>query len=217
MLYSNRFISAVLPPASVLKLIASRTSPYARKARIVLAEKKVEYQMIETSPWDGDNPVHAYSPLGKVPVLILDDGTHIYDSRVIAEYVDLVSPVSRLSPEPARQRIAVRKWEALSDGVCDATAATVMEGRRPPELRSAQWVERQHRKVHEGVAEMSRELGDALWCHADGYSLADIACGCALGYLDLRYAEFDWRNAYPNLERLADKLAKRASFAETGP
>jgi glutathione S-transferase len=203
--------------SSVLTLVASRTSPYARKTRIVLAEKKVEYQMLETSAWEPGNPVHAYSPLGKLPVLILDDGTHLYDSRVIAEYVDLVSPVSRLIPEPARQRIAVRKWEALADGVCDAAAAIVVEGRRPAELRSSEWIERQRRKIHEGVAEMSRELGDGAWCHGDGYSLADIACGCALGYLDLRAPDIEWRVAYPNLARLAEKVAKRSSFADTAP
>jgi len=221
MLYSKRFVfvvsSLLSPRLSVLKLIASRTSPFARKTRIVLAEKKVEYQMVEASAWEPGNPVHAYSPLGKLPVLILDDGTHLYDSRVIAEYVDLVSPVSRLIPEPARQRIAVRKWEALADGVCDAAASIVVEGRRPAELRSNEWIERQQRKIREGVEEMSRELGDGAWCHGDGYSLADIACGCALGYLDLRAADFDWRAAYPNLARLAEKLAKRASFADTAP
>src|SRR5438094_6268465 len=114
-----------------VKLIASQTSPFARKVRIVLAEKKVEYQMIEASAWEAGNPVHAYNPLGKLPVLILDDGTHLYDSRVIVEYIDLVSPVSRLIPEPARQRIAVKKWEALGDGICDATALITVERRRP--------------------------------------------------------------------------------------
>jgi glutathione S-transferase len=148
----------------VLKLIASPTSPYARKARIVLAEKKIEYQMIETSAWEPGNPAHAYNPLGKLPVLILDDGTHLYDSRVIVEYIDLVSPVSRLIPEPARQRIAVKKWEALADGVCDAASAIVLERRRPAREQSDAWIERQRRKIDEGVAELARELGDKAWC-----------------------------------------------------
>ena len=203
--------------SSVLKLIASTTSPYARKVRVALAEKKIEYQVTAAAPWDPGNPVHAYNPLGKLPVLILDDGTHLYDSRVIVEYIDLVSPVSRLIPEPARQRIAVKKWEALADGVCDATAAIVVERRRPTHLQSDEWIERQRRKIREGVADLSRELGDRAWCHGESYSLADIATGCALGYLDLRHAELDWREPYPNLERLADKLGKRASFAETAP
>ena len=201
----------------MLKLIASRTSPYARKVRIVLAEKKVECQVVETSPYEAGNPVHAWNPLGKLPVLILDDGTHLFDSRVIVEYIDLVSPVSRLIPEPARQRIAVKKWEALADGVNDATATIVLERKRPANLQSDEWIARQRRKVGEGVAEFARELGDRAWCYGESFSLADIAVGCALGYLDLRLRELDWRDLNPNLAKLADKLGKRPSFTDTAP
>jgi glutathione S-transferase len=201
----------------VLKLIASRTSPYARKVRVVLAEKKVECQVVETSPYEAGNPVHAWNPLGKLPVLILDDGTHLFDSRVIVEYIDLVSPVSRLIPEPARQRIAVKKWEALADGVNDATATIVLERKRPANLQSDEWIARQRRKVDEGVAEFARELGDRAWCYGESFSLADIAVGCALGYLDLRLREIDWRDLNPNLAKLADKLGKRPSFTDTAP
>jgi glutathione S-transferase len=201
----------------VLKLIASKTSPYARKVRIALAEKKIDYQMVESSAWDAGNPVHAWNPLGKLPVLVLDDGTHLYDSRVIVEYIDLVSPVSRLIPEPARQRIAVKKWEALADGVCDAASAIVVERRRTANLQSDDWIARQRRKIDEGVAELSRELGERAWCYGEACSLADIATGCALGYLDLRATDFDWRDLYPNLARLCDKLGKRPSFADTAP
>ena len=201
----------------MLKLIASSTSPYARKVRIVLAEKKIEYQFVEESPWVPASPVHAYNPLGKVPVLILDDGTALYDSRVIVEYLDNVSPVSHLIPDHARQRIVVKKWEALGDGVCDATAAIVLERRRPAPLQSEEWIGRQQRKIAEGIAELARELEDKPWCNGEGYTLADIATGCALGYLDFRYRELDWREAYPNLTRHADKLSKRASFIDTTP
>lgn len=201
----------------MLKLIASKTSPYARKVRVALAEKKIEYQMVESSGAPADNPLHAWNPLGKLPVLILDDGTHLYDSRVIVEYIDLVSPVSRLIPEPARQRIAVKKWEALGDGICDATSLIVNERRRPANQQSGDWIARQRRKIDEGTGELARELGERAWCYGENYSLADIATGCALGYLDLRYAELDWRDLYPNLARLAEKLGKRVSFADTVP
>lgn len=201
----------------MLKLIASKTSPYARKVRVALAEKKIEYQMVESSGAPADNPLHAWNPLGKLPVLILDDGTHLYDSRVIVEYIDLVSPVSRLIPEPARQRIAVKKWEALGDGICDAASLIVNERRRPANQQSGDWIARQRRKIDEGTGELARELGERAWCYGENYSLADIATGCALGYLDLRYAELDWRDLYPNLARLAEKLGKRVSFADTVP
>jgi glutathione S-transferase len=201
----------------VLKLIASPTSPYVRKVRIALAEKKIEYQMVEASPWDAGNPVHAWSPLGKVPVLVLDDGTHLFDSRVIVEYIDTVSPVSRLIPEPNRQRIEVKRWEALADGICDAMIAVVLESRRPAKQQNKAWIERQQQKIGASVAELSRELEEKNWCDGESYTLADIATGCALGYLDLRNPDLDWRRDYPNLARLADKLSKRSSFQETAP
>ena len=192
-------------------------SPYARKVRIVLAEKKIECQQLEVSPWTPDNPVHGYSPLGKVPVLVLDDGTALFDSRVIVEYLDNVSPVSRLIPEPSRQRIAVRRWEALADGVNEAASTIVLEKRRPSAQQSADWIGRQERKLAEGVAELAGELEEKSWCNGEGYSLADIATGCALGYLDLRHPQLGWRDAYPNLARFQERLAKRPSFADTLP
>src|SRR5690349_22763396 len=134
--------------------------------------------MKDLSPWSGDNPLHAFNPLGKVPVLVLDDGTHLYDSRVIVEYLDTVSPVSRLIPEPARQRIAVRRWEALADGICDAVVLMVREAKRESGRQDPEWIARQHRKVHDGVKAMAGELEDKPWCNGEGYSLADIATGC---------------------------------------
>jgi glutathione S-transferase len=200
-----------------MKLIASLTSPYARKVRIALAEKKIEYDLIEESPWTAETTVPNYNPLGKVPVFVLDDGTTLFDSRVIVEYLDTVSPVSRLIPEPNRQRIVVKRWEALADGICDAAAAIVLENKRPARQQSKDWLERQRRKVDLGLKEFATELGDKTWCNGEAYSLADIAAGCALGYLDLRHAAIDWRAAYPNLVKLAERLAKRPSFAETAP
>jgi glutathione S-transferase len=200
-----------------MKLIASPTSPYGRKVRIALAEKRIEYVLVEASPWAPGNAVSDFNPLGKIPVLVLDDGTALYDSRVIVEYLDTVSPVSRLIPEPSRQRIAVRRWEALADGICEAASAQVLEQQRPARQQSRDWIERQTGKVTLGVAELARELGERSWCSGESYSLADIATGCALGYLDLRLPDLGWRVDYPNLLRHADKLAKRPSFAETAP
>jgi glutathione S-transferase len=201
----------------VLKLFYAQTSPFSRKTRIVLAEKKIECQLVEQSPWDADSPIVSVNPLGKVPVLMLDDGTTLFDSRVIVEYLDNVSPVSRLIPEPSRQRMEVRRWEALADGICEAAVAVVLEKRRPAAKQSADFIERQQAKVDRGVAEMARELDDRGWCNGEAYSLADVAAGCALGYLDLRQPQLDWRGEYPNLAKHAEKLAKRPSFADTAP
>jgi glutathione S-transferase len=200
-----------------MKLIASLTSPYARKVRIVLAEKKIECDLVEDSPWAPATTVPDYNPLGKVPVLVLDDGTTLFDSRVIVQYLDTVSPVSRLIPETGRQRIAVKRWEALADGICDAASAIVLERKRAVRQQSKEWIDRQRRKIDLGLKELSSDLGERAWCNGEGYSLADIATGCALGYLDFRQPDVDWREPYPNLVKLTEKLAKRASFADTVP
>jgi glutathione S-transferase len=200
-----------------MKLYTARTSPYSRKVRVVLAEKKIECEFVDEDPWVPQTTVPQFNPLGKIPVLVLDDGTTLYDSRVIVEYLDTVSPVSRLIPEPSRQRIAVRRWEALADGICDAVLAVVRETKRPAAQQSKEWIERQVQKTRLGVAEFANELGDRAWCCGDAYTLADIATGCALGYLDLRQPAIDWRGEYPNLVKLAKKLSKRPSFADTAP
>ena len=201
----------------MLKLIATLTSPYARKVRIALAEKKIEYALVEDSPWVPGNAVAEVNPLGKIPVLLLDDGTRVFDSRVIVEYLDAMSPVSRLIPEPSRQRIAVKRWEALADGICDAAAAIFLERKRPERQQSKEWIARQRAKIDRGIVELAQDLGERPWCNGEAYSLADIATGCALGYLDLRFPEIDWRGAHPNLVALAEKLAGRPSFADTTP
>jgi glutathione S-transferase len=195
-----------------MKLISASTSPFARKVRVVLAEKNVEYRLVEQSPWDAGYPMHAYSPLGKVPVLMLDDGTALYDSRVIVEYLDDLAPMPRLIPESSGQRLAVKRWEALADGVSDAIFSIAIERRRPASLQSEDWVERQRRKIADGIAALARELDQKPWCNGDAYSLADVATGCALVYLDLRQPDLGWREQFSNLARLAEKLGERPAF-----
>lgn len=200
-----------------MKLIGTPTSPYTRKARIVLAEKRIEYEFIVDVPYDARTRVPAYNPLGKIPVLVLDDDTTVFDSRVIAEYLDHASPVARLIPENIRQRIQVRRWEALADGCTDATVAIVVERRRPEALRSAEHIARQQGKVDRALEAMSTELAAKNWCCGDFFNLSDIAVGCCLGFLDLRLPDLPWRKTYPNLGRLAEKLAQRPSFRDTVP
>lgn len=200
-----------------MKLIASLTSPYARKVRIVLAEKKIDCPLQLDIPWESTSIVADFNPLGKVPVLLMDDGSSLYDSRVIAEYLDTISPVSRLLPQDRRQLVETRRFEALADGICDAAASIVVERRRPAAQQSQEWIDRQQGKIDRGLAALASMLGDRHWCNGEGYSLADIATGCMLGYLDFRFAELAWRDHYPNLERLYDKLSAQASFADTVP
>jgi glutathione S-transferase len=201
-----------------LRLIASLTSPYVRKVRIVMLEKRIDCQLELEDVWAPGSTIRQSNPLAKVPCLIMEDGGAVFDSRVIVEYLDTMTPIARLIPANGRERVEVRTWEALADGVLDASILVRLEKtQRPPEQQSARWIERQMSKVHDGLGAMSAGLADKAWCNGHAYTLADIAVGCALGYLDFRYPEIAWRNQYGNLGKLYEKLAARPSFVETAP
>jgi glutathione S-transferase len=201
-----------------MKLLGSPASPYTRKVRIVLAEKKIdcEFEKVDVAP--SENPVNAHNPLGKVPTLMLDDGTALFDSRVIVEFLDGVSPLARLIPEDNRERVAVRRWEALADGTLDAGLLIRYESLRPKKEQSESWTAKQAGKLKRGLAMLSGELGDRTWCHGDRYTLADIALGCCLGWVDFRKpGGVSWRGEYANLERHYAKLMERPAFADSVP
>jgi glutathione S-transferase len=202
-----------------MKLIGSLTSPYVRKVRVVMAEKKLDYQFVLEDVWASDGILES-NPLGKVPCLVMEAGEAVFDSRVIVEYVDTLSPVGRLIPERGRERAEVRTWEALADGVLDAAITVRLENtytQRKASQRSQPWIERHMGKIHRALAAMNQGLGDRPWCWGTHISLADIAVGCALGYLDFRFPEVAWRDGHANLARLAEKLEARPSFADTAP
>ncbi len=202
-----------------MKLLGALTSPYVRKVRIVLAEKKLDYQLVLEDVW-ASNDIQRANPLGKVPCLVMEGGEAVFDSRVIVEYVDTLSPVGKLIPANGRERAEVRTWEALADGVLDAAILARLEqtwAGRGEGQRSMAWVERQLGKIDAALVAMSQGLGDKPFCAGIHFTLADIAVGCALGYLDFRFAQIDWRTRHPNLAKLAEKLAQRPSFAETLP
>jgi len=205
-----------------MRLIGSLTSPFVRKVRVVLAEKKLDYQFITDDPWAVDPLVSASNPLGKVPCLVLDGGEAVFDSRVIVEYLDTLSPVGRLIPSSGRPRLEAKTWEALADGLLDAAITARLEatwaGRTPAE-RCQAWIDRQMDKTKHALAAMSRGLADKPWC-LDGpqLTLADIAAGCALAWLSFRFPGLDWRARHPNLAQLLDdRLMKRPSFINTAP
>jgi glutathione S-transferase len=203
-----------------MKLIGAVTSPYARKVRVVMAEKKLDYQFVLEDVWAADTTIASSNPLGKVPCLIMEGGEALFDSRVIVEYVDTLSPVGKLIPTVGRERAEVKTWEALADGLCDAAILVRLErtwaGRKAKE-RSDAWIERQLGKVDASLKAMSQGLGERPYCAGIHFSLADVAVGCALGYLDFRFPEITWRESYANLAKLSEKLAQRSSFIDTKP
>jgi glutathione S-transferase len=203
-----------------MKLIGAVSSPYVRKVRVVMAEKKLDYQFVEENVWAADTTIMQSNPLGKVPCLVMEGGEALFDSRVIVEYLDTLSPVGKLIPAVGRERAEVKTWEALADGVLDALVLARLEDHwagRSKQQRSQAWIDRQLDKTQASLKAMSQGLGDKPFCAGIYLSLADIAVGCALGYLDFRFAGIDWRTPYPNLARLHEKLMQRPSFAETTP
>lgn len=203
-----------------MKLIGSNASPYVRKVRVVMAEKRLDYQFVQEDVWAPDTTIASSNPLGKVPCLVMEGGEAMFDSRVIVEYLDTLSPVGKLIPQQGRERAEVKTWEALADGVMDAGVLCRLEatwaGRAEGE-RSQTWMDRQRAKMVGGIAAMAKGLGDKPFCSGIHLSLSDIAVGCALGWIEFRFPDIDWRSQYSNLAKLQDKLLQRPSFADTKP
>jgi len=203
-----------------MKLIGSTASPYVRKVRIVMAEKKLDYQFVDEDVWASETTIVQSNPLGKVPCLVMEGGEALFDSRVIVEYLDTLSPVGKLIPAVGRERAEVKTWEALADGVLDAAILARLEANwsgREKAQRSPAWIDRQLAKVNASLKAMSQGLGEKPYCAGIYLSLADIAVGCALGYLDFRFGTIDWRETHPNLAKLHEKLMQRPSFIDTLP
>ena len=204
-------------PPDIMKLLIATPSPFARKARIALHEKALAFEEIVDVPWSPDTAAPASNPLGKIPVLFLDDGRTVYDSSVIVECIEMLVPEPPLIPQDPLARLLVRQIEALADGICDAVVLIVVERNRKEAQRSRDWIARQWRKVEAGTAELSRLLDGRAHFVGDAFSLADIAAGSALRYLDLRLPDFDWRGPHPDLVAFSDRMESRESFQRSVP
>jgi glutathione S-transferase len=202
-----------------MKLYGSLTSPYVRKARILIREKGLPCEFVVADAWAADSPVPALNPLGKVPVLVLDNNDVLFDSPVIVEYLDSLQAPALLAAAGAA-RWDMLRWEALADGVLDASVAARLEqtwSGRSAEQRCQAWIDRQMSRVQAALTSMSQGLGDKPWCTGNHLTLADVAVGCALGYLDFRFPQLDWRGPHANLAKLYDKLSLRQSFIDSRP
>ena len=200
-----------------MKLLYTPNSPYARKVRVVALEKHIDIALEEVVLGADDSPVAQYNPLGKIPVLILDDDVGLYDSRVIIEYLDARTPVTKLMPSEVRLRIEVIRWGALADGICDAAVAIMLERRKPEAQQAEKFIEKQYAKVENGLAVLNKDISKKKWCVNETFSLADIAVGCMLGYIGLRLKDLNWQDKYLNLAKHYTILSKRPSFKETAP
>jgi len=199
------------------KVVSATPSPFARKVRIALFEKGLQFELITEVPWHSATITPKFNPLEKLPILILDDGSSVYESSFIIQYLELRHPEPPLIPHDIDQNIAARRLEVLCDGVCDAIVLILLERMRSASSQSAEWIDRQRRKIDGGVRALAELVGNATYSVGDRFSLGDIAVGTALGYASLRFAEFDWKDAYPSLARFSERIEDRASFKETVP
>jgi glutathione S-transferase len=199
-----------------MKLVGSRTSPYVRKIRVLLAQAQLGYEFIEESAWNADTRVPQYNPLNKVPALQLDGGESIFDSRVIAEYLDGICG-GRFIPASALERARMRRDEALGDGIADAGIAAFLERKREPSRQDPAWIARQMDKVHAAIAAVARNLGDKPYLGGEAMKLGDIACACGLFWAEFRMPELRWREQHPNLGAWAARMESDPAFAATRP
>ena len=199
-----------------MKLIGSPTHPLVRKVRVVLAEKKIDCDLVPETEDESETELQNFNPLGEVPVLVLDDHTALFDSRVIVQYIDNLAPNAKLFPGTNRDRTEVKRWEAVADGIAEAALAIAQERSRPKTKQSADWVTRYETRIVRGLAFLAQELGNNNpYCMGTHLSMADIAVGATLDYLCLRHPEIDWQTEYPQLNALYQKLLQRQSFIDT--
>jgi glutathione S-transferase len=196
-----------------MKLVGSKTSPYVRKIRILLAEKELPFEFLEENAWIAGTTVPRYNPLNKVPALVLDDGESVYDSCVITEYLDGLGARHLLPADPAA-RAKARRDEALGNGIADAGVTIFLERKREAARQDPAWLARQRDKIDAGIAAWSKSV--AARPAGGALTLGDIACGCALLWLEFRLPDVKWRED-PALARWVQSLEARPSFASTKP
>ena len=200
----------------MLQLISATPSPYARKVRIALAEKGIAFELLTEVPWNDTTSTPKFNPLEKLPVLIFEDGSSVYESSYILQYLELKYPTPPMLPADVDGILAARKLEVLCDGVCDALVLTFFERMRG-DGASPEWTARQRRKIDGGVKEMARLVGKGDWAVGNRFSLGDIAAGTVVGYMTVRFPELPWRTQYPDLAALSDRLEQRPSFKNSVP
>lgn len=197
-----------------MKLIGSNTSPYVRKARLVLLEKNIAHDYVVDPPSDPNSEVYRVNPLGRIPALILDDGECIFDSVVIAEYADTLNDTPVLIPrQETLARMRVKRWEALADGIMDSAIVIRNEVLRPKELQLAATLALPNDAITRTLQYVATQLGQREWCEGNSITLGDIALLSALAYLDLRQPERDWRDTHPDLAIWFKRMSVRPGVA----
>ena len=200
-----------------MKVIIATPSPYARKVRVVLREKKMNFEEIIDNPWNKDTLTISLNPLGKIPILLRDKHEPLFDSKVIIQYLDYFEPKPLFYPKNSEDNISARLIETIADGICDAIVLLFLENSRKETLRSKNWIKRQEIKIFEGVKYLSYNLGEKKYFVGNHFNIADVSGFTCLEYMDLRFPNFKWRDQYQNLEGYWNIHKGRKSFEETKP
>jgi glutathione S-transferase len=200
-----------------MKLIIATPSPFARKIRVIMREKKIKFEEIIDVPWNADTLTLGLNPLGKIPILVREGQDPLFDSKVIAEYLDNFKPNPLFYPTNLEENTYAKLLETVADGICDSIVLIFLENSRKETLRSKTWVKRQEKKICEGVKYLANNLQEKKYFVGNFFSIADISVFTCLEYLDLRFPKFKWRDKYPNLVSYWEIHQNRQTFLETKP
>ena len=200
-----------------MKLIIATPSPYARKIRVIMREKKIKFEEIIDIPWNTNTLTRGLNPLGKIPILVREEHEPLFDSKVIAQYLDNFKPNPHFYPTNLEENTYAKLLETVADGICDSIVLIFLENSRKETLRSKTWVKRQERKIVEGVKYLSNNLQEKKYFVGNFFSIADISVFTCLEYLDLRFPKFKWRDKHQNLVSYWETHQSRQSFIETKP
>ena len=200
-----------------MKIIIATPSPFARKVRVILREKNIDFEEIIDVPWNSETLTDGVNPLGKIPILINDNLEPLFDSKVIAQYLDYYKSKPLFYPKDLKENISARLIETVADGICEAVVLIFLENSRTVALRSKTWIRRQEKKIFEGVEYLSQHLDEKMYFVGNHFNIADVSGFSCLEYLDLRFPQFKWRNKYKNLLKYWNIHKDRESFKETKP
>ncbi len=199
-----------------MKLLGTNTSPYVRKVRLVLLEKSIPHDYLINPPREPGSQVVRVNPLGRIPALILDDETCVFDSAVITDYIDTLNDTPILIPrDNALARMRVKRWEGLADGIMDSAVAVRNENIRPADKQESNNITLHNNAITRALAQASDWLGKQGYCEGNALTLADLALVSVLIYLNLRQSERDWRSSHPNLASWFERISQRASVRTT--
>ncbi|MBC7779043.1 MAG: glutathione S-transferase N-terminal domain-containing protein [Proteobacteria bacterium] len=198
-----------------MKIYGSLFSPFVRKARVLIEEKQIDCEFVVVDAWASDSPVPAWSPLGKVPVLEVESGQHLFDSTLIVHYLDHLEG-EPLPPREGADYWRSQWWQALGNGLIDATVARVLETRRPVNMQIPEKLQREEARIARTLAAANDACNTTDFLVGTEFSLADLVLGVAVHYVDARFSH-DWRSTLPALEAWHGQIVKRSSFERTAP